>query len=167
MTQTEAVEAPSARSTSNAQTRVGVGHVVSDIRGPKCGDVFSSIEILRIHTCNSMMDRLKDKTWKEGTCQSGPGQDWERKGMETSDRMHRWAGLTLGALAKRKRQLLGTSLDSDLMDWLTGDEQEDSSPPETEPEYDENEDDLAPSCGPECSEDCKECYMLAGESDSE
>jgi uncharacterized C2H2 Zn-finger protein len=29
------------------------GRAVRDIRCPKCGDVFSSVEILRIHTCDS------------------------------------------------------------------------------------------------------------------
>ena len=57
-------KAPAARSTSNAPTKVRVLKVVSEIRCPKCEEVFSSIEIMRLHTCDSIMDRRDRKEGK-------------------------------------------------------------------------------------------------------
>ena len=54
-------KAPAAKSTSNAPTKVRVVKVVSEIRCPKCQEVFSSIEIMRLHTCDSIMDRRDRK----------------------------------------------------------------------------------------------------------
>ena len=60
-------KAPAVRSTSNAPTKVRVVKAVSEIRCPKCEEVFSSIEIMRLHTCDSIMDR-RDR--KEGKVES-------------------------------------------------------------------------------------------------
>ena len=57
-------KAPAAKSTSNAPTKVRVVKVVSEIRCPKCEEVFSSIEIMRLHTCDSIMDRRDRKEGK-------------------------------------------------------------------------------------------------------
>ena len=57
-------KAPAASSTSNAPTKVRVVKVVSEIRCPKCEEVFSSIEIMRLHTCDSIMDRRDRKEGK-------------------------------------------------------------------------------------------------------
>jgi hypothetical protein len=97
---------------------------------------------------------------EEGVHGGGIGQDWERMGMGTNDRMNQWASLTLEELERRKRQLLNSCLDSELAAAL--------STAETEPEYDEDEDDSTPSCGPDCSKDsgCKKCYTSAEETNS-
>ena len=57
-------KAPAIKSTSNAPTKVRVVKVVSEIRCPKCEEVFSSIEIMRLHTCDSIMDRRDRKEGK-------------------------------------------------------------------------------------------------------
>ena len=57
-------KAPATKSTSNAPTKVRVVKVVSEIRCPKCEEVFSSIEIMRLHTCDSIMDRRDRKEGK-------------------------------------------------------------------------------------------------------
>ena len=57
-------KAPTASSTSNAPTKARVAKVVSEIRCLKCEEVFSSIEIMRLHTCDSIMDRRDRKEGK-------------------------------------------------------------------------------------------------------